>query len=184
MLKNFTAVAVVSILGMSVSFITPLAAAPLAGAPVSPPSSKPINPALLSTPDTQPTPGQTASLGTSNNSADSKEVGKHGGKVVTHKGRKFEIKVDKKANHLDVYTAGEQKLDKPENLSVLLYKDPDTAQTIRLQPMGTTMEGDYHYRGSYQGFVTPAEAPFVAFGLQFDLSPNPTSTPSAGPQAE
>ena len=86
----------------------------------------------------------------------------------TRKNKKFEIKVDPKTNQVDVYSPKSTNV-RPENMNVTLYKDDKTGQTVRLRSVGPTEDGINHY----QGRASIGEAPYVSFGFQFDLNPQP-----------
>lgn len=98
------------------------------------------------------------------------EIGPHGGKVVNQKGKRFEIKLDEKNNHVDIYSPDSTSV-RPENMSITLYNDDKTGQKVKLKAVPPTPDGFNHYEGR----LSITEAPFISFGLQFDLSPKPES---------
>ena len=105
------------------------------------------------------------------------QKGPHGGQIVSHDGKKFEIKLNQDSEQLDVYSSDGSQVPQ-NNLGITLYKQDKTGQTIRLKAVEPPRSGEIHY----QGKVSPTDAPFVAFGIQLDLSPTPEKSPSPGPE--
>jgi hypothetical protein len=102
------------------------------------------------------------------------KTGPHGGQIVSHRGEKFEIKLDQERKQLDIYAPPPEHVEvtRPDQVGVTLYKDDHTGQTVRLKSVEPAQAGVVHY----QGEVSPSEAPYVAVGLQFELSPTPAQT--------
>jgi hypothetical protein len=142
--------------------------------------------AITPSPTLSPTPNPTPSIFPLNPLQDKEKdktkssKGPHGGQVVTHQGKRFEIKLDPQGQKVEVFTpGGVTHPNQPISPGITLYKSDKTGETVKLNSMAPPRDGWFHY----QGQLSPTNIPYVAFGLQFDLSPIAPS-PSPNPEDE
>lgn len=106
-------------------------------------------------------------------------VGPHGGKIITDSYQSFEVVVNPVARSVDVY-ANRLTVPPPPSLSVTLYSNPETGQTIDARPVNLEAP-EPHYQGrlppipEYQGRPVPANDSYVDFGVAFSVSLGPLS---------
>ncbi|OFZ78317.1 MAG: hypothetical protein A3K03_03625 [Bdellovibrionales bacterium RIFOXYD1_FULL_44_7] len=94
------------------------------------------------------------------------KLGPHGGYLINDKENEFEVKLNQESQLIDVYALNIE-TEPPRNMTVTLFSDLDTAQSVEVSAVD--------YKGArpiphYQGRLSTENDSYIAIGITFRIS--------------